>query len=226
MKIFVQTVLGIIFFVILSVGILTGVRYINRQPSVILTSTECMSPCWHGIQPGETSTWQVYEILDKFNGINKDTLMWQNDRNGALASIEWFFQQPVEDQGGYIYFKDDKVTAIEIMAVNSLKLSELFDKLGPPKEFWTIIGEGESRHYLEVTVIHRSKGYLARALIDFEGNVNEVKIQENTPVFTVIYFDPKMFEELLKERILINHPVDPKTFQTWTGFGTISLERN
>ncbi len=225
MKIFWQTVLGVAIFIILAVGILIGIRNINRRPSVILTSTECMPPCWHGIRPGETSSWGTYEILNKFEGINEDTLMWQADQNGVLTSIEWFFQRPVEDQGGYIYFKDNKVTAIEIMAVNSLKLSDLFDKLGPPEEYWTTIGKGENRQYLEVALIHRTKGYVADVLIDFEGNVNQVEIRKNTPVFTVVYFAPEIFDELLKTRILINHPVDPKTFRRWIGFGAISFER-
>ncbi len=227
MKIFWQTVLGVAIFIILAVGILIGIRNINRRQSVILTSTECMPPCWYGIRPGETDIWQTYNVLDKFDGINNDTLMWQPDRNGELASIEWFFQRPVEDQGGYIHSKDNKVTAIEILTVNSLlRLSDLFDKLGPPEEYWTTIGKGENRQYLEVALIHRTKGYVADVLIDFEGNDNQVEIGKNTPVFTVIYFVPQMFDELLKTKILIKHPVDPKTFQRWTGFGTISLEIN
>lgn len=225
MKNFVTTFFAVLFFIILATGGLTLIRNVNRTPSVILTSTECLLPCWYGIQPAETDLWRAYEILNHFKGINNDSLMWEADKNGKLISIDWFFQRPIEDSGGYIYFKNNKVTAIEILTVNSLlKLSDLFEKVGEPQEYWTTVEHGENRQYLEVALIQRTKGYIAIVLIDFEGTVNRVQLRANTPVFTVIYFAPQMFDELLEAKILINHPVDPNTFQPWTGYGTISFE--
>lgn len=225
MKNFVLTVIGVTLFILLGVGGLTFIRNINRQPSVLLTSTECAPPCWAGIQPGKTSTFQTYDILDMFSGINKDSIMWETDRNSVLTGIDWFFQPPIEDQGGYIYFKDNKVTAIDILTVNSLKLSELFEKLGEPEAYWTRLGQGDNREYLEMALIHPSKGYVAIVLIDTDSDTSLVEIRDNTPVFTVVYFVPELFDELLKAKILIDHPVDPNTFQKWTGYGSISFER-
>lgn len=225
MKIFAQTVAGIILFVVLAVGILTGIRNSNRQPSVILTSTECLPPCWYGIHPGKTSVWEAYEILNHLNGINMDSLMWETNNNGVLTGIDWFFQRPIEDAGGYIYFKENKVTAIEILTINSLRLSELFERLGSPEEYWTTLGYGKNREYLEVVLLYPAKGYVTNVLIDTETKINQVEIRERTPVFKVIYFDPKMFDELLHSRLLIEHPVESGTFQQWTGFGAISFER-
>lgn len=225
MKNFLITVAGIILFIAISLGGFAFVRNYDSKPSVILTSTECAPPCWAGIQPGKTSTFQTYNILDKFSGIDKDSIMWETDRNSVLTGIDWLFQPPIKDQGGYIYFKDNKVTAIDILAVNSLKLSELFEKLGKPEAYWTRLGQGENREYLEVALIHRAKGYVAIVIIDTDSDSDQVEIRDSTPVFTVVYFVPELFDELLKAKILINHPVDPNTFQKWTGYGSISFER-
>jgi hypothetical protein len=227
MKEFLKVITGIAFFFAAAVGFLIFIRNLNRQPSVILTSTECNPPCWYGIHPGQTNSSQVYRILDNLNWVNKDSVMGEYDRDYNLTKIYWFFQRPVEDGMGSVYIVDDRVTAITISTINSLKIAELFDQLGQPDEYWTKIGHGEDREYLEVMLFYPTKGYLANIIIDIEGGANQVEVQPKTPIFSVTYFAPEMFQELLRTRILIDKPASARTgaFQPWSGFGTIYFER-
>lgn len=227
MKNFLKTVAGLILFFAIAVLALTAIRNINRQPSMVLTSTECNPPCWYGIHPSQTNSSQVYAILDRVNGVNRETIMGEYDRDNNLTKIYWYFQRPVEDGSGSVYFSNDRVTAINILTINSLKLADLFEKLGQPEIYWTEIGQGENREYLEVILLYPTKGYLADVVIDIEGSANQVKIQANTPVFRVTYFAPDMFQELLGTRILIDKAASVRTgtFKPWSGFGTISFER-
>jgi hypothetical protein len=195
---------------------------------VVLTSTECDPPCWYGIKPGQSNSSQVYAILDKLEGVNKDTIMGDYGRhNDKLAEIYWHFQRPMEDSAGYVHFDNDRVTAVSILTINSLKLDELFEKLGQPAQYWAQIGYGEDREYLEVILLYPAKGLLADVILDIENNASQVEIQSTTPVFRVTYFAPEMYAELLKTRILIDKPVNARTgtFQTWSGLGTIAVER-
>ncbi len=227
MKSFLKIVAGFMFFIAATAGALTLLRNFNRQPSVILKSAECNPPCWYGIRPGQTNYSEAYATLADLEGVNKDVIMSDYDSNNKLTDIYWYFERPVEDSGGTIYFDDNRVTAISIFTINSVNLEDLFKKLGQPEQYWTEIGHGENREYLEVTLLYPTKGYAAQVIIDIANNANQVKIQAATPVFAVTYFAPQMFQALLKTRILIDTPssVRTGTFQTWSGFGIIAFER-
>lgn len=228
MKGFFKVIAGIVLFFALAVGGLTFIRNFNRQPSVILTSEECSPPCWNGIEPGTTKSWEVYAILEQPRSVNKDSIMADYGRNNEeLTEIYWFFQRPVEDSAGSIYFEDDRVIAINILTVNSLNLDDLFEKLGQPEKYWTEIGHGENREFVEVTLLYPTNGYLASVIIDIESDVNHVEIQGTTPVFRVTYFAPEMYQELLGTQILIDKPASTRTdaFQPWAGFGTFVFQR-
>jgi hypothetical protein len=228
MKNYLKIVAGIALFVAIAVGGLTLIRNFNRQPSVILTSDECSPPCWNGIEPGKTKSWEVYAILEQLGGVNKDSIMVDYGRsNEELTEIYWFFQRPVEDSAGSIYFENDRVTTINILTVNSLNLDDLFEKLGQPEKYWTEIGHGENREFLKVSMFYPTNGYLADVVIDIESGVNQVEIQGTTPVFRVTYFAPEMFQELLETQILIDKPIPARTgsFQAWSGFGAIKFQR-
>jgi hypothetical protein len=228
MKDFLKVVAGLVVFFAVAVGALTLMRNITRQPSVILTDIECTPPCWSGIKPGETTSRQVYEILNQLESVDKNSIMGDYGRNGdKLSEIYWFFRRPVEDSGGSIYFDNDRVTAIKILAINSLRLSDLFEKFGQPESYWVEIGRGENREFLKVYLLYPQIGCVATVIIDTEGSTNQVDIQATTPVYRVTYFAPEKYQELLKTRTLIDKPVNARSgsFQTWSDFGTIEFER-
>jgi len=227
MKNFLLTIAGIVLFIIFIVGAFTLVKIIMSTPSVILASTECDPPCWYGIRPGQTNSSQVDEILRRQGVVNIDTIIGNEEGNDEITHITWYFQRPAVDGIGTIYFDKDEVTAINILTANSLKLADLFKKLGQPEKCWTVIGYGENREYLDVVLLYPTKGYLAEVVININNGSNQVKLETTTPVFRVTYFVPEMFQELWEARELLDISIDPQmgTFQAWSGYGMLSFER-
>ena len=228
MKELLKTTTALILFIVLAITALTLARNFNRRPSVILTSTECSPPCWYNIHPGQTTSWKVYNVLDQFTGVNKDTILGEYNHDGKLIKIFWYFQWPVEDGMGSVNIDDqDRVAAINITTVNSLKLADLFDKLGKPETYWSGIGQrDDGERYMTIVLLSPSQGYAAEVLIDMNADINQVEIKASTPVFRVTYFSPEMYSELLKTKILIDQsPSRRPPLQTWPGFGPISVKK-
>jgi hypothetical protein len=188
MKNFLKIVAGIVLFIAIAVGGLTLIQNFNRQPSVILSSDECSPPCWNGIEPGKTKSGEVYAILEQLSGVNKDSIMADYGRNNEeLTEIYWFFQRPIEDSAGSIYFENDRVIAINILTVNSLKLEDFFEKLGQPEKYWTEIGHGENREFVEVGLFYPTKALQRRFIllrhVEYYYDVSESKNRGKTGLF-------------------------------------------
>lgn len=232
MKELLKTIAGILLFITIALGIISFVNNFNRQPSVILTNTICDPPCWNDISPGQTKASKVYAFLNDLEFINQDTILAESDRDGDLVSLFWSFQYPAVDSSGSVYFEDDLVTAISILTVNSvsnsLKLTDIVERYGHADEYWTEIGYGENREYLDVSLFYFQEGLLTNILIDIPNGANQVEIKPSNRVFQVIYYDPEMLQELLETRILIDKPYKARTgsFQDWPGYGNIVFERN
>ena len=226
MKNFFITLGGILIFIAMVIGGFYFLRNFNKHASVILTSP-CDPPCWYGIKPGQSNSWEVYESLYQLEGLNIESVHGEYDQNERLVSYYWFFQRPIEDSSGSIHFENDRVTSIEILTVNSLTLANLFEKLGEPEVYWKELGYGEEREYLDVILFYPTKGYLAEVILETKYGVDQVEIRESAPVFRVVYFDPEMYEELLDTKILINKATIARTgsFQPWLGYGAITFGR-
>lgn len=225
MKDFIKTVLGILLFVCVAVAAIVGVHKILQKPSVILTDSLCKPPCWYGIHPGQEGPANIYSKLSAIKEVDPDSLIIETNRDYEISDIHWNFQSPAPDGTGAIYFSDDRVTAISITTLNSLKLKELFEILGEPQNFWAETGQREYGEYVRVYLFYPAQGYLADALIDIEDGAGQVTLKESTPVFQVTYYDAAKYADLLETRILIDTPVNARSgsLVPWTGYGTISF---
>jgi hypothetical protein len=191
---------------------------------VILTST-CDAPCWNGITPGQTGSWDIYESLLEIEGISE--VGGEYDRNDQLERYTWYFDRPIEDSGGSVLFEGDTVLAVEILTINSLNLEDLFEKLGEPESYWKKLRTGNQREYLDVFLLYPYRGYMAEVLLDTKYGSDVVKIPPNTGVFKVIYFEPHRFTELMGTKILFDVPVNSASIdlEEWVGYGEIPIER-
>lgn len=226
MKNLIATVLGVALFIALVLGILTILRHLSSQPSVILTSTNCDPPCWYGIEPGKTGYKDVPVLLEQM-GIREEEVEWEFDKNDTLISVRWTFRHPIEDSSGIVYFDEDKqVSAITIRTINSITIAEIFEKLGKPENYRTEIGKRENREeYLDVYLFYPSQGYLVECVININYGDSHVEILENTPVYSVTYFSSETYDELLETRILIDKSVNARSGspQPWSGLGFIPV---
>ena len=228
MKRLIFVVFGLLLFLGVAYGVLTILAELSRPPSSILINTECDPPCWHGIRPGESTSWYVYDFLLSQEWVIGGSINEWNDGN-ETTQIAWKFQRPVGDTAGYAYFQDDRVTAISISTIGSLNVSEVVEMLGEPKSVVALNKEASTRHWIELNLIYPKEGFLVQVDIDLRANVqhNQVELTDETPVYRVTYFDPSMYDALLEERVLIDEPIDTITsnIQPWSGFGLISYEK-
>lgn len=229
MKNTILTILGVTVFIALAIGILTALKQFSSKPSVILTSTQCNPPCWYGIQPGKTDYIEIPGLLEQISSLGEKNINWEFDKNDRLININWTFQRPVDDSYGYIYFDENKVAkVIKIYTINSLTISELFEKLGEPEQYWMEVGNRENQdEYLDIYFLYPTNGYLANCVVNIEYGKNQVEISNNTPVYLVAYFSPDMYSELLNTKILINKTASSRSgsAQTWKGLGLFQVNR-
>jgi len=101
--------------------------------------------------------------------ITNNSVYGESDKNETVTSWYWFFHRPAADGGGLVYVADDRVTAISILTVESLKLGDFIKKFGEPDQYWTEIGYGENREYLELSLFYPTKGYVVNLVIDTVG---------------------------------------------------------
>jgi hypothetical protein len=225
MKEYFKVTAALSLFILGALGLLTFVRNFNKQPSVILTSTKCAPPCWYGISPGQSTSSEVYSALDSIEGVDKDLIFETVNLEGKPTRITWYFKQPVEDGMGSVRIQNDLVTAISISTINSLKLADLFDKLGEPEEYWSELAHGEDRDYLNITLLYPTKGYAVETVIDIKNRTDKVQIKASTPVFRVTYFSHEMFQELFGARLSIDRSSgESSPLHPWTGLGQISVK--
>ncbi len=226
MKDLLKTAGGIVLAIAAVLGVLTLIRYVDRQPSVVLSNV-CTPPCWYRITPGAMNFNQVFEVINSMEFVNADTLSVEEDEETRPSEIFWAFQRPAEDSTGAVFFEDDTAIAINILTINSLTLGDLFERFGEPETYWAEFGTGENREYAEVALFYPAKGFVADVVIDIDYGASYAEIKASTPVFRVTYFDPSKLDALLETRILIDRPINARkgTFQTWLGFGVISFGR-
>lgn len=225
---FLITLLALLAFIVLAVFAIQGIMGVLRTPSAVIYGAKCEPPCWRGISPGEGDPYRISELLAAMQDVDSGSVNFESDAQDQINKIYWNFQLPSPDSTGAIYFEDKKVSALSFLTVGSLKLGDLFKRLGEPQSYWTEIGHREYNDYLRVYLLYPEQGCVADVLIDFAGGDKQVAVKESTPVFQVTFFDPAKFEELLQSRILIDKPPNARTGRAvpWAGYGAISINPN
>ncbi len=227
MKAFLKSALGIIAIVAAVVSLLTAVRLLTRQPSVILSDTICQPPCWGGIQPGVTTSAEVDAILSAMEGVDGGSIQENTTLGGDLRSTSWFFTRPAEDAAGTILYRNDRVALISILTVNTLKLDDIISRLGMPTRSWSAISQGENRAYVTVGLLAPERGFQVELVISLEDQTDQVSIRPRTSVFKVKYFDPADFPALLAQGDLVPNTADqdPGALPAWKGYGVLEIAR-
>ena len=224
MKRFALVVAGLILFFGIVFAVLTILAELSRPSSSIVTSTECDPPCWHGIRPGVSTSWNVLDYLLSQNWVISDSIYEWTEGN-ETKQIAWKFQRPAGDTAGYAYFLDDKVTAISISTIGSLDISEVVELVGEPNSMVALYKETSIRQWVEISLIYPNKGVLVQVDIDLDNSVTQgmVEITEENPVYRVTYFNPELYDQLLGERNLIDESSEIilNNIQSWSGFGLV-----
>jgi len=220
---FFHVVIILCIFIFGAAGLLF---FLSRKgPSVLLSDEKCAPPCWNGISPGETKTWEAVDILldtPKVGEIHETG-------NARERAIQWLFMHPVQESGGYLYPIDDLVGAISFQTYDTFSLAAIFDLLGEPDEFWLRYKKTEYRRWIEVVFVYPLEGYVVRADVELNPNVDTstIEIAPSSPVTRVIYFNPEFYPQLIESRVLFVEDKDTieNRLQLWNGFGEIGIDQ-
>lgn len=200
--------------------------FLSQQgTSILLTDESCAPPCWNGIHPGETKSWEAIDILlDTPNVGRIHEIGKERER-----AIQWLFKHPVQESGGYLYLIDDLVGAMSFQTYDTFKLAEIFDLLGDPDEFWLRYKKSEYRQWIEVVFVYPLEGYVVRADVELPANVDTstIEIAPRCPVTRVVYFNPEFYPRLIESRVLFIEDRDTieERLQLWNGFGEIGIDQ-
>jgi hypothetical protein len=225
MKRFLFVIVLIVLIIFVIGTVLTLYREYNSY-SVIIAETSCEPPCWQKIQPGETTTWEAVNILERTQNVG-GIQQW-DERYGK--KIAWEFSYPVRESSGYIYLADDTVLAISIITYGSMSVADALDQFGEPDHFWMRYKDTFERHWLEVVLVYPTQGIFVRFDIELSDETDQslsAQMEADNPVSRVIYFDPVQYEYLLGSRILFieNEQAILDRQQPWHGLEMISYEQ-
>lgn len=225
MKNTLLSIAGVVLGIVVILGSLTLLRTASRPPSVVISNRICNPPCWNGIVPGVSTSDDVFRTLADTTGVDGTSVFEFANRRDEVTRTSWYFARPVEDAAGTVYFAGDRVTAIKILTVNTLKVGEILDKLGQPEQYWLETGQGEHREYAAIALLNPTLGYGVEVVIDLDGKPETVEIRTGSAVFSVTYFDPALFQDLLQTNILVSKPVNARTgsLLDWPGLGPLPV---
>ena len=219
MKRFAIVVLIILLFIAVAVGGFWLVKNLGR--STVLTNPNA-PPCWHEICPGETLSWEAVEILmaiREAGGIRQ----WDDVHDGERNSIGWLFTYPVNDAGGYIYCRSERVEVILIQTWNALNLGEALETFGEPESQWIRLTTPGGRRILEVMLVYPDQGVLVQVDIELGAEGEWTELRERSRVAKVFYIDPDEFNYWLSSKRLFRETLETieERMTPWEGLGTV-----
>lgn len=192
--------------------------------SIVLEDNTCKPPCWKNIHPGVTKANEAVQILGNMEEVFFPSF-YETDINKGKGSFTFLFTGRIPESSGKIYFQDQLVTKIEF-DTERITLGDAVDKLGNPEQFLAVSGWADSK-WLEIFLIYPSSGVIVTF---FKSNImwsdkGQFDLTSDKKVWSVIYFAPELYDEVLKIDVLNRSVYDDAilidSIQEWQGFGTI-----
>ncbi len=194
--------------------------------STVLKDTSCNHPCWMNIHPGVTTVDDAIQILEDTADVHFPQSFSETDFQSEDGHFSWLFSRKVIETSGSIHFQDDLVTKIEFVT-EKIQLGDLVEKLGDPDEFLAVSGWAETK-WLNVYLLYPSNGVI---ITYFNPNIirtskGKFDLTEDLKVFSILYFDPEIFDDVLIADVLNRSIGDNESLinniQDWQGFGQIN----
>jgi hypothetical protein len=205
---------------LLAVAIQAGCQ---AKKSILLEETLCEPPCWQNIQPGVTSSEDVVKILRETKILASTPSAVPRKIDDMRSDSSWIFIDSLSEESGRITYFNDRVAYIRFHVNNNLRIGKMIDFYGEPELLSVISGWNDSR-WLEVRWIYPTQGVL---ITHFEHNWrpkgNYANITPDLPVYEVYYFDPNLYEILVKTVFfqLTKQDIIQQSIQPWVDYGLV-----
>lgn len=187
----------------------------------VLDESSCKPPCWNGITPGETSYSQASQVVKSLDELDSENVADINLPWKIFDKRIWFYLYKDSSQvkvqtDGAIYFLDDKVIALLLQRNIGKTFSEMIEIVGEPEVIISMpfVGGGPV-----VMAINASEGIM------FEFYADSDRLQPETEIDNVMFFDNTHYEELLDAEMFSLGSYDAKETRKimypWKGYGKI-----
>jgi hypothetical protein len=158
-------------------------------------------------------------------GIREVSGIRQWGETDERSEIAWLFSYPVNDAGGYIYCRDERVQVIVIQTWNALNLGEVLEAFGEPDSQWMRVTTPGGRRILELMLVYPNQGMLVQVDVELRAGEEATELRERSRVAKVFYIDPDEYDYWLTSRRLFRESLETIEEQMvpWQGLGTVNF---
>ena len=181
----------------------------------------CSPPCWQGLKPGVTNFEEKEAILKSIEFINADIVIEEFEEYQFERRIN--FHSKDGKWSGWAHFDNDILYEIDFggeLSANSVTVSE--NIINPT----AVIVMRDHRGGLLFYVIELDTGIMFTAGHGKTTLLASNRIDPETPVVGLSYFDPTKADELYLDHLLLPYFIDVNpwtdSIQPWLGYGTIT----
>lgn len=188
----------------------------TRTQEIFLNKTECKTPCWYGLTPGQTTSADSQSILAGLSFVSTQSLKTDSDY------FFWRFTDTASGQGRLYFDVDSKVQKI-VLNPDGLILGPVIDFFGEPEHIWAYYLPGNGVTYA-LTLYYASQGIVVEVR-DKPHNATSMgseSVTRDLRVSEIKFFTPTSLENLLKNIeswSLDNVSYIQSRLQPWPGFG-------
>ncbi len=181
----------------------------------------CTPPCWQGITPGISTYEETRQILGELEFLDPELL--EDEFEGNQFGKRLTFHPPDWKWTGMAFFEGENLAMLEFGGELYANFENVSESIAPPT---SVIVLRDFRGGILFYVIEQSMGVLyvtGGATVKLHSTN---RIDPDTPITGIRYFDPAQVENLYRDRkLLVYHPEGAHwsdSIQPWLGYGTIS----
>jgi len=188
---------------------------------VFVDNQTCNPPCWQGLEPGVTNFEETEAILKSIEFINADIVIEEFEEYQFKRRIN--FHSEDGKWSGWAYFDNDILYKIGFGGELSANFVTVSENIISPT---SVIVMRDHRGGLLFYVIELDTGIMFTAGYGKTTLLASNRIDPETPVVGLSYFDPTKADELYLDHLLLPYFIDVNpwtdSIQPWLGYGTIT----
>ncbi len=207
--------------ILLLVGFVLASCGLSHQNPNIFEKPVCNPPCWENITPGITTKADALVILSKIDFVEQPSIDMNRPAIGFDDEIRFsaYNYHPIS---GSLFISRDRVSMIAFEFNLGTTMQHAIDWFGAPENILVV----HTSFFDQITLLNIRKGFEFNYKLF--GNQNQYldssKIEPDSEVFGVLFFDPNQYQQVLNSRILAAYTLTPDEIKSnlrpWAGYGS------
>lgn len=190
----------------------------NTCEPVFTRTNDCDLPCWQGITPGKTTLDETLNILEQLTFLKSYTFV---DEESESFDSRIILVDKQDTWIGFLYVLDGKIALMSFSGELSTSMEEITELCSGPKK---VLFYQHHRGGAIIEVFDFEKG-VSFGTSDYYSSFNhkENYLGPNTPVNTLMFFDPDLAAIFTKAKVFVKDDFELGSFkevlQEWRGYG-------